>query len=85
MTYADLLLIINEAYSNFCFDYIKRKRLGASEVFSLKNLFLVKAIFKTLMNQEGDETKDILTREEIQNIIQMFNKYSHSTVQIEYV
>lgn len=84
MTYANLQLVINEAYSNFCFDYIKRKRLGSSEVYSLKNLYLVKVVYKTLMNQEGDENKDALTTLEIQDVIKLFNKYSHSTVQIEY-
>ena len=55
MTYSDLQLVINEAYSNFTEDYIVRKRLGSSEIFSIKNLFLIKAIYKVLMNQEGDE------------------------------
>ncbi len=84
MTYDDLLLIINEAYANFCYDYIARKRLGANELYSLSNLYLVKVIYKVLMNQEGDEDKDALTKLEIQDVIRLFNKYSHSTVQIEY-
>lgn len=84
MTYADLQLVINEAYSNFANDYIVRKRLGSSEIFSIKNLFLVKVIYKVLMNQEGDETKDALSKVQIQSIIQLFNKYSNSTIQIEY-
>lgn len=85
MTYSSLLSLVNEAYANFCYDYITRKRLGADEKYSLKNLYLVKVIYKVLMNQEGDETKDALDKEEIQDIIKMFNKYSNSTVQIEYV
>jgi len=84
MTYSNLQLVINEAYSNFTYDYIVRKRLGSSEIFSIKNLFLVKAIYKVLMNQDGDETKDLLSKTQIQDIIQLFNKYSNSTIQIEY-
>ena len=84
MTYATLQLIIDEAYSNFSEDYIVRKRLGSSEIFSLKNLFLVKCIYKVLMNQDGDEAKDLLSKGQIQDIIQLFNKYSNSTIQIEY-
>lgn len=85
MTYANLKLIINQAYATFASNYIIRKRLGASDKYSLKNMFLIKAIYKVLMNQEGDETKDSLTKEQIQDIIRLFNKYSNSTVQIEYV
>lgn len=84
MTYANLQLVINEAYSNFTYNYIIRKRLGSSEIFSVKNLFLIKVIYKVLMNQDGDETKDLLSKVQIQDIIRLFNKYSHSTVQIEY-
>lgn len=84
MTYAELQLVINEAYANFCYNYIVRKRIGSSEKYSLKNLYLVKVVYKVIMNQEGDEAKDILTKEEIQSVIKLFNKYSNSTVQIEY-
>ena len=65
-------------------DYHLRKRLGAKEKYSLKNMFLVKSIYKTILNQVGDETKDSLTKVQIQDIIQLFNKYSDSTVQVEY-
>ena len=85
MTYANLKLIINQAYAEFAANFIVRKRLGASDKYSLKNLFFVKVIYKSLMNQEGDETKDSLTKTQIQDIIKLFNKYSNSTVQIEYV
>lgn len=84
MTFANLQLLINQAYSNFCDDYIKRKRMGASEKYSIKNLFLIKVVYKTLMNQDGDETVDILSKEQIQDIIKLFNKYSNSTIQVEY-
>jgi len=84
MTYSDLQLVINEAYSYFSENYIGRKRLGSSKIFLIKNLFLIKAIYKVLMNQEGDEAKDVLSKVQIQSIIQLFNKYSNSTIQIEY-
>lgn len=84
MIFSDLQLIVNESYSNFCADYIKRKRLGSDEKYSHKNLFLIKCIYKVLLNQEGDETKDTLTKEQIQDIITLFNRYSNSTIPIEY-
>lgn len=84
MTFANLQLLINQAYSNFSDDYIKRKRMGANEKYSIKNLFLIKVVYKTLMNQDGDETIDILSKEQIQDIIKLFNKYSNSTIQVEY-
>jgi hypothetical protein len=85
MNYTSLKLIINEAYANFTANYISRKRFGVIDKYSLKRIFFVKCIYKVLMNQEGDETKDYLTKLEIQDIIRLFNKYSNSTVQIEYV
>lgn len=84
MTYNDLKLLINEAYSKFCADYVKRKTIGADEKYPLRQDFFVKCMWKVLLSQEGDETKDLLTKEEIQAIIVMFNKYSNSYVEIEY-
>lgn len=84
MTYTQILTLVNDAYSTFTSNYISRKRLGADDEYSNTQLFFVKCIYKVLLNQEGDITKDLLTKEEIQNCITLFNKYSGSTVQIEY-
>ena len=84
MTYENLKLLINAAYADFTFEDIKRRKLGADSDYTTRNLFFVAGVFKCLMRQEGDETKDLLTKEDIQNIIRMFNKYSDSIVQIEY-
>lgn len=84
MTYDDIKLLINQAYAKFCDDVIKRKTLGADDKYSLTRIIFVKCMWKVLMDQEGDETIDLLTTEEIKDCIIMFNKYSNSAVEIEY-
>lgn len=84
MTYTTLKSIINEAYSNFSSDYITNEILGANNNYSVRRICFVKAIWKTLLNQEGDETVDLLSKVNIQECIRLFNKFSNSTVQIEY-
>lgn len=84
MTYSNLKLIINESYATFSKNYILRKRIGADDKYSLKNMVFIKGIYKTLMNQVGDEDVDTLLKTDIQNIIALFNKYSNSTVNTEY-
>ena len=84
MTYSNLKLVINESYATFSKNYVLRKRLGADDKYSLKNMVFVKGIYKTLMNQIGDEDVDTLLKTEIQDVITLFNKYSDSTVNTEY-
>ena len=84
MTYSNLKLVINESYATFSKNYILRKRIGADDKYSLKNMVFIKGIYKTLMNQTGDEVVDTLLKTDIQNIITLFNKYSDSTVNTEY-
>jgi hypothetical protein len=84
MTYSNLKLVINESYATFSKNYILRKRIGADDKYSLKNMVFVKGVYKTLMNQVGDEDVDTLLKTDIQNIIALFNKYSDSTVNTEY-
>jgi len=84
MTYSNLKLVINESYATFSKNYIFRKRIGADDKYSLKNMTFIKGIYKTLMNQTGDEVVDTLLKTDIQNIITLFNKYSDSTVNTEY-
>ena len=85
MTYIDLKGIINTSYASFCSDYIIKETLGADNPFSKRQIFFVKCIYKVLMNQVGDEGLDSLTKIDIQNDIRMFNKFSQSKIQIEYV
>jgi hypothetical protein len=84
MTYTDLKLLINDAYSVFASKYINKEVLGIDNEYSLGNLFFVKVIYKVLLNQDGDETTDSLTKVDIQNNIRLFDKFSNSTVPIEY-
>jgi hypothetical protein len=84
MTYLDLKGLINETYANFCDSYIKRQTLGADELYPRREVYFVKCIYKTLMNQEGDELIDSLTTEQIQKIITLYNAFSNSTIPIEY-
>lgn len=84
MTYLELQLLINEAYANFTEKYILTKRLGSQEMYPIRELYFVKAVYKTLMNQDGDENKDLLSKSQIQDVIKLFNKYSNSTIQVEY-
>ena len=84
MTYLQIKSLINDAYADFVSDYVIRKTLGADNLFHERQLAFVKVIYKTLMNQEGDETLDLLTTENIQDTIILFNKYCQATVPIEY-
>jgi len=84
MTYSSLKLIINEAYANFTYDLAKRAIVGADSLYPRRDIFFARGLYKCLLRQEGDETKDILTKEDIQNIIKLFNKVTSSSVQIEY-
>lgn len=84
MTYLQLKSVINDSYSDFISDYVYRKRLGADDLFSIRQVSFVKCIYKVLLNQDGDETTDLLTEENIQDIIKMFNKYTQAKVPIEY-
>lgn len=84
MTYSNLKLVINDSYATFSKNYILRKRIGADDKYSLKNMVFIKGIYKTLMNQIGDEDVDTLLKTDIQNVITLFNKYSDSTVNTEY-
>jgi hypothetical protein len=84
MTYTILKTLINNAYAEFCERYIVKETLGVDNEYSYTRLFFIKVIYKVLMNQEGDETKDLLTTEEIQNCIVLFDKYANSIIPIEY-
>lgn len=85
MTYLQIKSLINDAYADFVSDYVIRKTLGADNKFHERQVAFVKVIYKTLMNQSGDETLDLLTTENIQGIIILFNKHCHATVPIEYI
>ena len=84
MTYLQLKSVINTSYADFVYDYIIRKTIGADSDYSEREVCFVKGTYKVLMNQNGDETTDLLTKVDIQNCIKMFNAYSNSKVQIEY-
>jgi len=84
MTYLQLKSVINTAYAGFVYNYIIRRTLGADMDYSERQVRFVKVIYKTLLNQEGDETLDQLTTENIQDCIVMFNKFSNSKVSVEY-
>jgi hypothetical protein len=85
MTYTVLKTIINDSYSTFSSNYISSRVVGANDDYSDRELYFVKCIWKTLLNQYGDETIDLLTKINIQECIRLFNKYSNSVVQIEYL
>jgi hypothetical protein len=85
MTYTQILSLVNDSYATFTSNYINRKRLGADDEYTNTQLFFVKCIYKVLLNQDGDETTDLLIKEEIQNCIKLFNKFSGSSVPLEYV
>ena len=85
MTYLQIKSLINDAYADFVSDYVIRKTLGADNKFHERQVAFVKVIYKTLMNKSGDETLDLLTTENIQDIIILFNKHCHATVPIEYI
>jgi hypothetical protein len=84
MTYASLQALMNDSYATFGSDYIIRELLGADAEYSRRQIYFVKTIYKVLLNQVGDITLDLLTKEEIQDIIVLYNKYSNSVIPIEY-
>lgn len=85
MTYDDLKSIITNAYATFGSNYVVRRVLGADDEYSHRKLFFAKAIYKTLMDQVGDEDLDSITQIDIQNNIRLFNKITNSSIQISYV
>jgi len=84
MTYSELKILIDQEYADFTFDYIKRRRIGANSEYTTRDLYFSKVMHKVLLRQEGDENLDSLLKEDIQNIIRLFNKYAKSLNQIEY-
>lgn len=84
MTYTQILTLVNDAYATLTSNYVTRKRLGTNDEYSNTQLFFVKCVYKVLLNQEGDETEDLLTKIEIQDCITLFNKCTGASVQIEY-
>jgi hypothetical protein len=84
MIYTDLKLLIDRAYANFTYDYVNKKHIAADIDYSLQELNFVKVIFKTLLNQVGNESLDQLTKQDIQNCIILLNKFGNQTVEIEY-
>jgi hypothetical protein len=84
MTYTTILSLINDAYADFSAKYVVEKTLGADTTYNNRQLFFVKCTYKVLLNQDGDENIDALTKENIQDCIVMFNKYCNATVPIEW-
>jgi len=84
MTYLQLKSLINDSYASFGYNYTKGEVLGADDEYPHRELLFVKCIYKVLLNQEGDETKDILTKVNIQDCIQLLNKHANTVVAIEY-
>ena len=84
MTYLELKEIFTYEFSKYSYNYILRKRLGVDEKYPLSKILFLKIVYKVLMNQDGDETLDSLSKLEIQSIIRLFNKYCNTTIQIEY-
>jgi hypothetical protein len=84
MTYLQLKSLINDSYARFVSEYVSGETLGADDEYALKNMYFVKCIYKVLLNQEGDDLKDKLTQEQIQDCIILLNKYSNSIIAIEY-
>lgn len=84
MTYLQLKSIINDAYAVFASDYVSIETLGADDEYARRELYFVKCIYKTLLNQNGSELEDILTKAEIQNCIRLLNRYGNKSIAIEY-
>lgn len=84
MTYLELKSLINDAYAKFGSDYVSGETLGADDEHALRNMYFVKCIYKTLLNQDGDDVQDKLSQTDIQNCIRLLNKYSNSLIAIEY-
>jgi hypothetical protein len=84
MTYTDLKSVITDAYATFTSDYVIDEMMGADRRHSQREACFVKAIYKVLMNQNGDETTDLLTKINIQDCIRLFNQKSNSSIPIEY-
>jgi hypothetical protein len=76
--------LINDAYARFGSEYVSSETVGADDEYALRNVSFVKCIYKTLLNQDGDTTKDKLTKLQIQDTVRLLNKYSNSIVAIEY-
>ena len=85
MTYDELQMVISDAYSTFSASYVINKTIGADLTYSDREMFFAKCIYKVLMHQHGDESLDLLTKHDIQNIIELFNYTVNSTVPIEYI
>lgn len=85
MTYLQLKSLINDSYARFVSDYVSNETLGADDEYALRDLYFVKCIYKTLLNQEGDDLKDRLTQTQIQDCIVLMNKFSNSIIAIEYI
>jgi hypothetical protein len=84
MTYLDKKSLINDSYSRFTSDFINQEIINADEEYPFREDCFVKCIYKVLLNHQGDSNYDLLSKEQIQDCIILFNKYSHSTVSIEY-
>lgn len=84
MTYLEMKSLLNDSYAKFISDFVKNETIGADDEFASRDMYFVKCIYKTLLNQEGDDLKDKLTQKDIYNCIRLFNKYSESIVTIEY-
>ena len=84
MTYLEIKDILTYEYANYSYNYILRKRLGADELYPINKVLFLKTLYKSLMNQDGDEDTDGITKIDIQKMIRLFNIYCHSTIQIEY-
>jgi len=80
MTYSDLKSVINDAYAAFGYNYVVRELLGADAEYSERQVCFVKAIYKTLMNQVGDESLDSITKADIQNCIRLMNKHANVSI-----
>jgi hypothetical protein len=84
MTYLQLKSIINDAYAIFASDYVKIEVTGADDEYARRELYFIKCIYKTLLNQNGSEATDLLTKVQIQNCIRLLNKYGNTSIAIEY-
>ena len=85
MTYLQLKSLINDSYARFVSDYVSGETLGIDDEYALRDIYFVKCIYKVLLNQNGDETLDLLTKANIQDCIILLNKYSNSPIAIEYI
>lgn len=84
MTYLQLKSVINDAYAIFASNYVSNETLGADDEYARRDLYFVKCIYKALLNQNGSESEDLLTKVDIQNCIRLLNKYGNTSIAIEY-